>query len=266
IVQNADGDTEISLDNRQLRQAMDLLTQLDELVGLVTRRGIDFAEFLSLRSNDPEGNNRLPRIRLEIPGRHDQYFWSDAEEEAYRAEHNLHAVDPDLEEVIGDEGDSAPSETTAGAKVYRKELHEVKDLEQLFGQLAALGLSIDDYALTQEETASGETLPTRYVLQTSDGKGNDRPVPVVNLAGIVPAVLESGKHGLEIKRFKGLGEMDAEQLWETTMDPSQRVLLRVTWDSANQAEQLFGVLMGEEVEPRRKYIEDHALEVKNLDV
>jgi DNA gyrase subunit B len=60
--------------------------------------------------------------------------------------------------------------------------------------------------------------------------------------------------------------MDAEQLWETTMNPADRVLLRVTWDAASEAEQLFSVLMGEDVEPRRKYIEDHALDVKNLDV
>jgi len=78
--------------------------------------------------------------------------------------------------------------------------------------------------------------------------------------------VEAGKHGMEIKRFKGLGEMDAEQLWETTMDPANRVLLRVTMDDAAEAQNLFSVLMGEEVEPRRKYIEDHALEVKNLDV
>jgi DNA gyrase subunit B len=89
---------------------------------------------------------------------------------------------------------------------------------------------------------------------------------VPNVARIMPAILEGGKQGLEIKRFKGLGEMDADQLWETTMNPANRVLLKVTWDAASQAEQLFSILMGEEVEPRRKYIEEHALEVKNLDV
>ena len=71
---------------------------------------------------------------------------------------------------------------------------------------------------------------------------------------------------MEIKRFKGLGEMDADQLWDTTMNPENRVLLRVTWDAASEAEKLFSILMGDDVEPRRKYIEDHALEVKNLDV
>ena len=75
-----------------------------------------------------------------------------------------------------------------------------------------------------------------------------------------------GRRGIEVKRFKGLGEMMAAQLKETTMHPGKRTLLRVTWDAASNAGQLFTTLMGENVESRRTYIEDHALEVKNLDV
>ena len=91
-------------------------------------------------------------------------------------------------------------------------------------------------------------------------------VEAPNLAMIVPALREIGRRGMEIKRFKGLGEMDAEQLWDTTMDPSRRTMLRVSWDMGQDAEYLFSTLMGEPVEPRRRFIEDHALEVKNLDV
>lgn len=89
------------------------------------------------------------------------------------------------------------------------------------------------------------------------------------MAGVRQILLEIygiGKHGIEVKRFKGLGEMNAQQLWETTLDPSKRVLLRVTLEEAGEAEKMFSVLMGEDVERRRQFIEDHALEVKNLDV
>jgi DNA gyrase subunit B len=85
-------------------------------------------------------------------------------------------------------------------------------------------------------------------------------------AELVQAILEQGKQGLNIQRYKGLGEMNPGQLWETTMDPEKRTLLKVQLEDVTGVDEIFTILMGDEVEPRRNFIQEHALEVRNLDV
>jgi len=116
-----------------------------------------------------------------------------------------------------------------------------------------------DVLLPREVT--GDEPPPRFLLDR-DGE----TYPLLDLRALVPLVRKIGEKGMKITRFKGLGEMDADQLWETTMDPTRRTLLQVRLEDAVAANDLFATLMGDDVEPRREFIEKHALEVKNLDV
>jgi DNA gyrase subunit B len=90
--------------------------------------------------------------------------------------------------------------------------------------------------------------------------------PCWSLSAVLRLVREMGEKGLDIQRYKGLGEMNAEQLWDTTMNPENRILKQVIIDDAEEADRLFDILMGDEVEPRKKFIQAQALEVKNLDI
>jgi DNA gyrase subunit B len=112
--------------------------------------------------------------------------------------------------------------------------------------------------IPQERT--GEELP-RYVLRRGDNETG-----LEDLRALPGAIRAAGEKGLQITRFKGLGEMNAEELRETTLDPANRTLLRIQMDDVSGADDLFRVLMGDQVEPRREFIQKHALDVRNLDV
>ena len=272
LVRDDDGKDVRSITGDELLAVIETLNRLDELVTVVQRRGIDFADFLGLR--DDAGH--LPVFRLVVDGE-DHFFHAQADRDAYLQAEKL-VEDEVLAEVKVDaaaDGDAVnPSEATPPAPAAGKtakaaytrlqvnqELHEVRELEKLFAALAAFGLDIDDYYLTQEESVSGEKLATKYAL-ANDAK----TVGVPGVAGIVPGVHGLAKAVIDVQRYKGLGEMNSEELWETTLDPAKRVLLRVTLLEAAEAERMFSVLMGEDVERRRQFIEEHALDVKNLDV
>jgi DNA gyrase subunit B len=281
----------LRIEGERLSTLRNVLMELEELVGVLERRGIDFADFLALRKQDPDDAGRLPHIRwqwFETGRAEERFFWTEDDEREFRKEKGLVESDPDMDKLLGENGapgvaasaaTGSPTNGEAGSpagqapkdpharKAIRRELHEVKQIQALIARLAdEFGFDLDEFFIRTETAVTGIKGPARFELITSDGKGNEKRLEVENIDRILDAIMESGRQGMETKRFKGLGEMDADQLWETTMDPSNRVLLRVTWDAASEAERLFSILMGEDVEPRRKYIEDHALEVKNLDV
>jgi DNA gyrase subunit B len=97
-------------------------------------------------------------------------------------------------------------------------------------------------------------------------KENGDSVSVQSREELLKHLLSLGKKDLSVQRYKGLGEMNAEQLWETTMNPESRTLLKVSIDDAVQTDAIFTILMGDSVEPRRRFIEDNALNVRNLDI
>jgi DNA gyrase subunit B len=246
IVRDDNGTEEKRLGRDELLVVMELLGRLEELVKVVNRRGIDFIELLQHRAD-----GLLPRFHLVIDGQ--EYFGADTA-----------ARDEILEErgLGGDEPETKANGDGRSRRLQKnQELHEGRELEAIFASLKEHGLLIEDFNRLREESVSGESLPTRYAL-VSEGRTVDIPA----VSQVLNQILALGKTGIEIQRFKGLGEMNADQLWETTMDPTKRMLLRVTLEEAGEAERLFSVLMGEDVERRRQFIEEHALEVKNLDV
>ena len=136
------------------------------------------------------------------------------------------------------------------------ELHEAKAITRIMSRLEELGIAPDH--LLNDETA---------IFELVEGAKNVI-TPIFYVADILEKVLEIGGRNVNITRFKGLGEMDAKDLYATTMDPEKRELLRVRLDDDNAAaaDKMFTILMGDLVEPRRRFIEDNALNVRNLDV
>ncbi|MDD9936470.1 MAG: DNA topoisomerase (ATP-hydrolyzing) subunit B [Myxococcales bacterium] len=130
-------------------------------------------------------------------------------------------------------------------------------------------LSQADYARLRQirDTVRSLGLPPFSAVELDkDGQETDRVSEVADADALWAFVDQRARKGLGLQRYKGLGEMNADTLWETTMDPETRVLLQVRIDDAVQAEEMFSILMGDQVEPRREFIDDNAMNVRNLDI
>ena len=148
------------------------------------------------------------------------------------------------------------------ALIISADRFEESELAEPLHQLQAKGVDFADYFGQASEGRQGVASEARFRLEF----GQEEAVQMAGLWQLAQAVREAGSRGLDVKRFKGLGEMNADELWETTMDPSRRSLLRVQMDDAAEADRIFSILMGANVERRREFIETHASEVRNLDV
>ena len=254
----------------QLGEVLDLLERLSKLSDSIRRHGGDFEEYLSHR--DPS-SGALPEYLVKVREGNNEYVKYFHDESALRdfAGQNL---DLNLyeEEAVGDNGDS-PSPTGVSAantngsanlaphlrrRARRVELHESNAVAKVFQELEKRGMTIDHYAARDEP-----------IVELIEGEGDRTNVtPLFSIPKILDAIKEIGRRGVQIKRFKGLGEMNAKELFTTTMDPVRRKLLRVDLNenNAGEADKMFTILMGDVVEPRRAFIEDNALNVRNLDV
>ena len=227
-----------------------ILAEAERIIGVLSRRGIGFADFVQAYYDPSKGG--LPRFRILVEGQEDEVFY-----ELNTYEKRLNAL-RGRGKASGDETGEAEEEDG----IVGEELHEVGRINEISLQLREqFGLDLKDFLLKQARAVSGEALATKFQLV----HGEDT-YEVACLGDICSAVRQIGGKNIEIKRFKGLGEMNAEQLWETTMNPQTRTLLSVRVDDAGEADRLFSILMGDDVEKRRNFIRDHALEVQNLDV
>jgi len=232
-------DSKRKLDNKALHKLVDLLRKLERYRRSIEARGVLFDEFLS-RKKPKTGE--LPLYRVIDEGQ-EKYFYTEREFTSLRKKRER--------EAKAEENGEQPN----GMKMVYDEFHEAKDIAAIFKALKKLGLKEMDYV-----QPAGAAPVTRFTI-VADGS----PVELRSLSELISAVRRLGEKGLDIQRYKGLGEMNAEQLRETTMDPETRTLMKVTLEDVLAANRMFSVLMGSDVAPRKEFLEKHALEVAELD-
>jgi len=238
-----DGKKKQRVADKQLTGLVKTLADAERIIAVLGRRGIKFADFLQVYYD----GTQLPRFRICVDGQEEIYY--DEAEYGKR----IDELNDRIEAQAVIEGEEP---------VVAEELHEVDRINQINEKLQGeFGLDLKDFLLKPAKAVSGEALPTKFQLIN----GADM-YDVASLGDICSAIRQIGGKGIEMKRFKGLGEMNAEQLWQTTMNPASRTLLSVKLEDAGEADRLFSILMGDDVEKRRNFIRDHALEVQNLDI
>jgi DNA gyrase subunit B len=235
----------------ELKDILEILSSLFRFSDSIEGNGGNFRNYLAARQN-----GKLPEFMVRVRTGNDEevlYFPDEASLRQFTAENrDLRLFDEQL----------TPEEMAAFAGPSRravlKELHESHAIEKIFARLKERGFKTENFFSDDKP-----------LYEIVEGEGDKQQVtPVFSVPEILSRVLEIGRKGIQIKRFKGLGEMNAKELFETTMDPAKRQFLRVRLDEDNavEADKMFDVLMGDIVEPRKRFIEDNALNVRNLDV
>jgi DNA gyrase subunit B len=231
-------------EGENLRRLVDLAERMEQPLELLERRGIDIRYLLKFNS---EEKSRLPRYRVLYS---DTERWFLERDEAEAFVRNLQPPEPAP-------GDVAPA-TPRTVNAQLVDLHEIRTLNEVFQQLRDYGFFVADF--TPAGVRNAEPVYP-FILERDDDR-----VPLTSLRELLEELRHLGEKGLTVTRFKGLGEMNSEELWDTSMDPEKRTLLQVRMEDAAAADEIFRVLMGDAVEPRREFIEKHALDVRQLDI
>jgi DNA gyrase subunit B len=250
----------------QLKEILALLERMAKFSEAIRRHGGDFEAYLTDRT--PEGV--LPTYLVKVrEGNHEhvKYFHNETELRnwALSAENKDLNLFEEPAETGAEAGESQAPEKVTGRKsdgprrrARLVELHESNSVQKLLVELGRKGLKIEHYANSDQP-----------IFSLIEGDGEKALThPLFSIPEILSKVIEIGRKGMTVQRFKGLGEMNAKELFETTMNPEKRKMYKVDLneDNAVDADRMFTILMGDIVEPRRQFIEDNALNVRNLDV
>lgn len=255
------GDVTLSMsDKSKVFDADSLMGILETLISLqkfensVAQHGGTLKDLLRHRA----GNGSFPEYLVKVRCGNDEeviYFATQEELSAYSDENRDLFLfgEPSEEELVAN---PLPVREGPSRRALLHELHEAKAISKIMTRLEELGIPADHLL--------SDDAPIFEIAE----KNKEAATPIFYVGDILTKVLEIGGRNVTITRFKGLGEMNAEDLFATTMDPEKRELLRVRLDDDNamQADKMFTILMGDLVEPRRQFIEDNALNVRNLDV
>jgi DNA gyrase subunit B len=229
----------------QLKELLEWMEKLEGALVTLERRGVSLTEFVKQATK--EG---FPAWHVKLGGK-EFWFRTSVEVDEFRKAQSQRLG---KELVVGDEDEdqSKNSET----RLIIDEYHEIRRINHVLEDLAKYGFEAGD--LVPAPRIAGREPPIRFTLERDDTKR-----VLITLRDLVPEIRHFGEKGLTITRFKGLGEMDPEELWDTTLDPEKRTLLQVKMADAQSADALFTKLMGDEVEGRRKFIFDKGINVKD---
>lgn len=236
-------------DTAQMAHLLELIAEVESFIGSIERKGVAFRDF-----SHAKNNGQLARFLVTM-GEKTQFVYS--EEELIK----LKKENEEMQKKLHEETLSSipPDEVTDEMRTFVPkplvfvELFDPNRWVSIQEKLVQFQLQLDDY-----------TIANQNLFEIIE-EGNKITV-WQTLKELIDAIRSNGRKGVEVQRYKGLGEMNADQLWETTMNPEIRTLVKVTIPDAIAADRMFSMLMGEEVEPRRAFIETHALSVKNLDI